>query len=836
MVNSKLVSLQGKAGNFQAKIIKHHGYIDEKECTGCSDCAQACPVEVPNEFELNLNKRKAVFRAFDQAVPNIFRIDKRGVSPCRVACPADVNAHAYVALIAQGKYEEALEIVRQENPFPAVCGRICTHPCESDCTRNEVDEPIAICTLKRFIADYEKESINKGKSNGAPLPEIKEKKEEKVAIVGSGPAGLTAAYYLAMEGYQVTVFEALSVVGGMLYTCIPAFRLPREIIEADVERIRKLGVEIKTNTTIGKELSLEELKKQGYKAIFIAIGAHQGLKLGVPGEDDYEGLLDCITFLRQVNLGDKTKPGNKVIVIGGGNSAIDSARTALRLGCEEVHILYRRSRKEMPAYEEEVEEAEHEGVQIHYLAAPVKILGKKGKVTGMECIKMKLGEPDASGRRRPLPIEGSEFTIEADCIIPAISQQPDLAPFGKDHTFKLTRWNTFEVDPNTLQTNIPGIYAGGDAVSGPATVIEAIAAGKKVARSIDRYLRGEPPLQDVEETAPIAKPIIDKKTAKSARRKGATIPLEKRKGSFDEVNLGFTEEEAKAEADRCLNCSVCCECLQCEAACQKGAIDHNMAKESIIDLDSNAIIIATGFEMFDPTPLSAYGYGRLKNVVTSMEYERLESASGPTGGHLIRPSDGKEPQEIAFIQCVGSRDTGNYSFCSSVCCMHATKQAILASEHYPDCKCHIFYTELRAFGKGFHEYTQRAKKDYGVNYIRSRVPKITEDENSNPIIWYEDTTTRKVTQKKVNLVVLNVSLIPHSDVWELASILGVKLDENNFFETKPEDPVSLSKEGIYVCGYCQEPKDIPESVAQASAAASRATEIIFREALWKKQG
>jgi NADH-quinone oxidoreductase subunit F len=388
-----------------------------------------------------------------------------------------------------------------------------------------------------------------------PAPVVRTR-EELVAVVGSGPAGLTAAYHLISKGYGVTIFEALPVVGGMLVTGIPPNRLPRNVIQHEVGRIKALGVEMRTNITVGRDIAFDDLFKEGYGAIFLAVGAYNSLKLGIPGEDEFEGFLDCLTFLQRINLGDRSKPGEKVCIIGGGNAAIDSARTALRLGCETVTIVYRRSRREMPANPSEIEEAEAEGVKIHYLAAPIRILGKNGHVVGMECIRNKLGDPDASGRRRPMPVEGTEFTVDADAIIPAISQRTDLSFLPESHGFAITRWNTFEVNPKTLQTNKKGMFAGGDAVTGPATVIEAIAAGKKAAEMMDRYLRGLELMVGEEESRPIVKLTNEeiKAIEKKPRQRLPKLPLEKRVGNFDEVELGFNEEAAVAEAKRCLRC------------------------------------------------------------------------------------------------------------------------------------------------------------------------------------------------------------------------------------------------------------------------------------------
>jgi len=516
-------------------------------------------------LQTTLEKERIRLR-FPRLSPDVHTITRIESSACRVACPAGVQVKAYIGLIVAGKFQEALDLIKKDNPLPGICGRVCTHPCESECNRRKVDEAVAICALKRFVADWE---LKKEFKKAEP---IKRTREEKIAVVGSGPAGLTCANDLIRKGYGITIFEKLPYAGGMLTACIPPYRLPRDIINKEIEDIMDLGVEIKTSTRVGKDISFDDLMRQGYKAFFVAIGAHHGLKLKVPGEDEYEGFIDCVEFLERTNSGDHKKPGRKVIIIGGGNSAIDASRTALRLGCDEVYIVYRRSRKEMPANVSEIEEAEKEGVKIRYLSAPVRILGKNGRVTGMECIKMRLGEPDASGRRRPVPLEGSEFIIEADTIIPAISQKPDITFLPKDHEFKLTKWDTFEVDPVTFATNISGFFAGGDAVSGPSTVIDAITHGHFAAQAIDRYLshkdlkkRIAPPAEvrewgfrlEIEGEKPIERNPIPK------------LSIDRRLDSWDEVDLCFTEEQAIAEAKRCLRCGPCIECQECVSGCSR---------------------------------------------------------------------------------------------------------------------------------------------------------------------------------------------------------------------------------------------------------------------------
>jgi len=820
---SEVAEVNGELGSFEVKVLRKPRYIDEAKCTGCGECAEKCPVEVKSEFEQGMGNRKAIYKPFAQAIPNLYVIDKKGTPPCKAKCPAGVDVQGYVALICQGKFKEALELIRQKNPLPAVCGRVCTHPCETECNRGKVDTPIAIAALKRFAADYE--TSVEAEEITPPL----RTKEEKIAVIGSGPAGLTAAHDLVKMGYGVTIFEALSTPGGMLAVGIPEYRLPKKVLQNEIEAIQKLGVEIKLNSPIGKNgLTLDKLWKQGYKAIFIAVGAHSSMKLDVPGEK-LEGVYHGVSFLRDVNLGKEVTVGERVAIVGGGNVAIDAARTAFRLGSKEVFIVYRRSRQEMPASEEEIEGAEQEGIKINYLAAPVRIVGKDGKVAGMECIRMELGEPDASGRRRPIPIKGSEFVIDADMVIPAIGQAPDLAFLPEDSKFEITRRGTLEVDDRSLATNIPGVFAGGDAVKGPATVIEAIAAGRKVAISIDSYLQEEslPP-----EEEPLPTVTIEDIDLREVERKNRAvmpaIPIKKRSHSFTEVNLGFSQEVAIDEANRCLNCGICSWCRECEKVCEAKAINHEM-KEEYLDLTVGAIILASGLDLYDVSKLGEYGYGKIPNVITAMEYERLTSASGPTSGELERPSDKKIPANIAFIQCVGSRDFKNNPYCSSVCCMHATKEAILAYEHHPGTKSTIFYMDLRAVGKRFQEYVARAKEEYNVTYVRGRPGKIdVSSQNGNPIIWYEDTTTGETKTFETELVILCQALTPSRGIKELANILGISLEEHNFVDITDRlfHPLDTDRPGIFACGYIHSPRDIPDSVVQASGAAARVAEVI----------
>jgi len=461
-------------------------------------------------------------------------------APCTHTCPAGVDAPRYIRFIAKGKPGEAVAVIREKIPFPSVCGYVCIHPCEAKCRRELLDEAIGIRVLKRFAVDNDN---GMWKQNSKIAPET----GKRVAIVGSGPAGLTAAFYLAKLGHKVTVFEALPEVGGMMRVAIPDYRLPKDVLKNDIREIEAVGVDIKTETKVE---STDELFEQGYDAIFLATGAHQGLKIGVKGEDS-QGVMDCVSFLREVSLGKKVEVGEGVAVIGGGNAAIDSARTALRLGAKEVTIVYRRTKDEMPAATEEIEGAIEEGVNVRFLAAPSSITTKNGKLE-LECLAMSLGDIDASGRRRPEPIEGSEFVMSFDTIIAAIGQRPEIPSRFK---LSLGRGNTIEIDPDSLATNKEGVFAGGDVVKGPASVIEAIAHGRLAATSIDKYLGGEGDIDEI--LAPPEEAMAPLEEAEEEMRVEIPAPPAKeRRKNFEDVELGLAEKMAIKEAERCLRCDL----------------------------------------------------------------------------------------------------------------------------------------------------------------------------------------------------------------------------------------------------------------------------------------
>ncbi|MGQ9776500.1 MAG: FAD-dependent oxidoreductase, partial [Thermodesulfobacteriota bacterium] len=658
---SEVIHIEGRAGDFKVLVRKKPRYVDVTKCTACADCVPQCPVSLPNEFDMGLGMRKAIYIPFPQAVPLKYTIDRRGTPPCRAACPLHCNAQGYVALISQGKLKEALTLVRKTLPFPGILAYVCSHPCERECKRIEVDRAVRICDLKRVLVDHVEEPE-------VPI-DLLEERPQRVAIIGGGPAGLVAAFDLRRKGYRVILFESREELGGLLIHGIPSYRLPREVIRRDLSVIERMGIEVLLHTEVGKDVSLEEIRKN-HEAIFLGIGSK---------------------------------------------------------GVERIAEVFR--------------------------------------------------------------------------------------------GLKRNRMGTIQVDPLTLETNLEGIFAGGDSVRGPGSIVEAMAQGRKAALSIDRYLSGDDLYLGREFEGSLSTSLRNN-ISERKRDEGESLPH-----MIRPIGEGLRIEEAIEEAKRCLNCGGCSDCGECAKYCQPRAIDYDM-KEEILELHVGAIIMATGFDPFDPKLKPEFGYGRYPNVIHGIEMERLCSASGPTKGDIL--INGKKPREVVFIHCVGSRDkTVGNEYCSRVCCMYTAKQAHLLRDKIPDVQITVLYMDVRAFGKGFEEFYERVQKEH-IIYRRANPSEIYQ-RDGRLVIRGEDTLLGEPFELEVDLVVLASGLVPRKENEALRKILPLETSSDRFFsEASGHDPLRSSIEGVFLAGCCEGPKDIPDTVAQASGAASLACTLLTR--------
>jgi heterodisulfide reductase subunit A-like polyferredoxin len=658
---SEVLHIEGEAGHFKVVLRKKPRYVDVKKCTACADCVAQCPVTLPNEFDMGLGKRKAIYVPFPQAVPLKYTIDRRGTPPCTATCPLHCNAQGYVALISQGKFKEALTLVRERLPFPGILAYACSHPCEKECKRIEEDRPIAICRLKRFLVDQ----VEDPEFEFNPFQE----KDQKVAIIGGGPSGLVAAFDLRKLGYQVTLFESRNELGGLLTHGFPSYRLPKHVIEKDLSIFNKMGIEIRLNTEVGKNISPETLL-QSFDAVFMAVGMA-----------DAESI---------------------------------------------THLF-------------------------------------KG--------------------------------------------------------LKRNRKGTIQVNSVSLETVLKGIFAGGDSVTGPGTIVESMAHGRRAALSIDRYLRGEDLLEGRESEGRQTSPFQSILLASKRKEREALPDMVKPLGS------ALTPEEAIEEAKRCLNCGGCSDCGECARYCQPKADVYGM-KEERIELLVGAIVLSTGFDPFDPKKKPELGYGVYPNVLQGLEVERLCSASGPTKGEIL--IQGKKPKEVVFIHCVGSRDkTVDNEYCSRVCCMFTAKQAHLLRDKLPGARITVLYMDVRAFGKGFEEFYERVQKEQ-IIYRRGNPSEVFR-KNGKLVVRGEDTLLGEPFELDADLVVLASGLVPRREEDILKGMLGLENSSDKFYAEAPGlDPVTTKKEGIFLAGCCQGPKDIPDTVAHASGAASLACAILAR--------
>jgi heterodisulfide reductase subunit A len=817
---SDVTEIVGPPGEFRVTVRHRPRYVSE-QCVGCGECVPACPVHVANEFDFGVSERTAISRPFAGAVPATFAIDHKGWSPCKTACPVHTSAQGYTALVAAGRFDDAFRVASEPNPFPSVCGRICTHVCETECTRGNVEQPIALAGIKRFVADT---------ATPADLPQaLPPAYDEKIAIVGGGPAGLAAARELAQFGYAATVFEALPQPGGMLRFGIPEYRLPQSALDKDIARVLALGVELRTGQRCGTNFTVDSLFANGYKSVLLAPGLQKSKELPVPGLEQ-KGVLRAVEFLRAQTLGEEPKTGKRVVVIGGGDVAYDAGRTAFRCGADEVTVACIEDERTIPASSEEIEEGKEERVDVHFSLMPVEVLGKGGTATGVKFQRCALGAPNERGWRPPVAIDGEFVEIEADTVIFAVGQAL-VDDFLQGADGVTVERGQIAVDPDTMMTARTGVFASGDAAAmGPWTAIEAIAAGRRAARAMHNFLRGEQliPVWDfVRDKVKIPQTELAP-FEPQARRIMRTIDGEERRTTWQEVRLGFSEEDAIAEAERCLACAVCSECKSCVQVCPANAIDFTQQPWEE-EVAVGAVVIATGHQEFDAKRKLPLGYGRFANVVTQSQVARLLAASGPTAGELLRPSDGAVPKRIFMLQCVGSRDcasSGN-EHCSAVCCLFATLHSSLIKQHYPDAEITIGYTDMRTPGKAHEEY-YRLVQSRGVRYLRSRVGEVIEEPDQSLRVRYEDTMTGRKGEELFDLVVLSAGLEASAGTIEIAKVAGLQTAAAGFIkEYHPKlKPVDTQRTGMFVCGTAQGPKNIPDTIAQAKAAAARVISML----------
>jgi len=804
-------------GRFTATVKERAKFVDWAACTGCDACQKACTVAVPDQFNAELAARRAAYIAFPQAVPKKAVLQREGTSPCIGACPAGIKAHGYVSLVRNGKDEEAFQLVLDATPLVGTLGRACYAPCESECTRVKLEGAVPIRLIKRFAADK-----HYAAADGAtgPAVEVAEPNGKRVAIVGSGPAGLTAAWQLARKGYAVTILEKRSAPGGYLRHAIPAYRLPHEVVDADIANLTSLGVEIRCDAAVSDPTAL---KADGYDAVIVATGTQVATRMDVPGEDA-DGSVNGLDFLADVANGraiDLT--GKRVVVVGGGNVAMDAARVSLRLGAAQAHVAYRRTRAEMPAHHVESKDAEAEGALFELLVAPTEVVTRDGKVTGIRLQRMQLGDPDASGRRSPEPIPGSEYVLDCDLVISTIGMSPDPKPFAA----LADKRGRIAVDPKTLQTSVDYLFAAGDVTAGATDITRAIGSGRRVAHMVDRWLTGQPmdgftALDDRLETIPSER-VLARQTAFGHRHPiSGDVTLVQNPRDFSEIEAPLTEAQARSGSGSCLDCGVCSECQECVKACPAFAIRMDQ-RDQLHEFEVGAVVVSTGHKLFAADLKPEYGFGKFPNVITGMQMDRLLAPTRPFNT-VLRPGDGKVPDRIAYVSCTGSRDkTVGNPLCSKFCCMYSIKQNQLIMGALPLADVTMHYMDMRAAGKRYEEFYTQAQ-DMGAQYIKGRVSKITEQDNGDLLVRYEDIENGGgIVEASYDLVVLAVGIQPNRDVERLFGETPLGLDEY-YYVAEPSaelNPGQTTIPGVFVAGTAAGAKDIVDTILHSGAAVAQ---------------
>jgi heterodisulfide reductase subunit A len=819
LTQSVVESVRGDAERgFQVTVRRSARYVDESLCTGCRLCEAACTVAVPDQFNGEMVSRRAAYIPFPQAIPQKALVERPGTSPCTFGCPAGIKAHGYVSLVRSGKYEEAFGLVAETTPLVGTLGRACYAPCETQCTRGSLEGPVSIRRLKRFIADTHYALSE------PPRRERLTPNGKRVAVVGSGPAGLTAAWQLARNGYGVRIIESAPAAGGAPRLSIPVYRLPAEVVERDVANVTDLGVEIVTGTRVD---DLEELRGQGFDAVVVATGTPRPARLYVAGEESLSGVHAALDFLRDIRLGQpQDLSGKVVVVIGGGNVAIDTARSARRLGAAAVHMVCLERRAEMPAFGWEVDEALSEGVLLHDGWGIAGFRGA-GSVEAVE-LKRCMSVVDDTGRFRPSYDEARRDGLDCDVAIVAVGMGADTAAFP---LLAPAGARVLQADPTTLQTAIPWVFAAGDAVTGPTTIAQAVGHGRRAAHMVDRWLRG---LQLAGFDEPL--PVMDKAEVLARQRThghrepcDAALRLTEAPKDFAELEPALSETQARQATGRCLDCGVCSECHQCLAACLANAIDLGMRPQKL-EVEVSAVVVSTGYRLF-PTDLKPqYGWGRFKNVITGTQMERLLAPTRPYNT-VLRPGDGRVPERIAYVMCTGSRDqTVGNPLCSKFCCMYSLKQNQLIMGALPLADVTVHYIDIRAAGKGYDEFFEQARA-MGTSFVKGRVAGIRETADGNLILRYEDIDGGGViAEAEYDLVVLAVGVQPNPEAAHPFADGALTLDEHGYVAEVDEDlnPGATSIPGVFVAGAASGARDIPESILHSGAAVAQAAAQLER--------
>jgi heterodisulfide reductase subunit A len=813
-------------GSFHVEMHKKPTYVDQTTCTGCGQCETACTVPIPDEYNYDMIARRAAHIPFPQAVPKKAVISRGGQAPCMHTCPAGVKPSGFVSLVRAGKYAEGFRLHLADAPLVGSLSRACYAPCEGECSRDEMEGSVNIRAIKRFMVDWYYDRH--------PEPEygpVETQLDSKVAIIGSGPGGLTAAFHLAKQGHQVTVFESESHAGGMLRHGMPAYRMPNELLDRDIKNISALGVEIRTNTKVE---SIAALKEQGYDAVFFGVGNQNPRIIPITGKD-LADVTDCMEFLKETNTGEQLPDieGKDFVVLGGGNVALDVARAAVRMGTKSVSIVCLEEKDKMPAHDFEVREAAEEGVKLYTGVSTKRIYNDDSGKSMLEVLKVDTIEFTPEGRMTGFTTaEGSEQQIPADVVVMAIGLAPSTLPF--ENELDLNAGKTIQTNEQTLQTSDPVVFAGGDAVLGPSIICEAMGQGRKAAFYIDRQLKGES--LDVQFESELE--VADKDEIVSCSGNCSTIPPtalrehepKKRIQSFEPYEETMTESEARNSANRCLGCGECSQCQECVNVCPGDCINFDMQPEQL-EMTVGSVIVSTGYEILDPSGKELMGYGKYPNVISGPQMDRLLAPTRPYNG-VLRPSDGKEPENIAIVLCNGSRDhTACNPLCCRIGCMYSAKHAQLVMGALPLADVTIYYIDIRAFGKGSDDFYEQSK-GLGVQYTKGKAARIDEQEDGNLTVHYEDMEGEGGMQTaEHDMVVLTVGFLPNLESLKLFK--GSELEADEFAYIKEPDattqPGRTNIEGLFAAGTVIGARDIPDTVLHACASSAQAAGYIEQQ-------